>query len=104
MNTNLGPCCVCGTSNKVRNILMLHRLSPTPGKGWACLACNLPPNGAVAVVCDHCFKTYGENIYEHLRFVCTGYPAEDGRTPIAELKPDNFDHDRTGHPELAANN
>ena len=33
----------------------------------------------------------------HLRFACRGYPAADGRVPIASLT-GTHDHDRSQHP------
>lgn len=85
---NLGTCCACGKSGQdVHNVVMLNRKGPTPGKGWGCLVCGLPADGAVAVLCDDCLEA-GEEI----RFVCVGYAAEDGRMPIAELPFEPFEH------------
>lgn len=53
-NPSLGPCCVCGGTEKVRTILALHKKCPTGRGGWGCLVCGLPSDGAVAVVCDAC--------------------------------------------------
>jgi len=92
---DLGPCCACEkTGEDARNILFINRRSPTPGKGWGCLQCGIPNDGAVAVFCDDCFRSGAEP-----QFVCTGYPASDGRTPFAELSGEKFDHDLTKHPE-----
>jgi hypothetical protein len=93
---DFGPCCRCGRCHDVRNILMLSRRAPTPGKGWGCVVCGLPADGAVAVLCDDCVAS-GEGP----RFVCTGYPATDGRTPIEETSDEPFDHDETKHAEEA---
>lgn len=62
------------------------------GKGWGCFVCGLPLNGAVAVVCDDCLESGAE-----FQFVCTGYPGEDGRTPIGELSDEVFEHDLEVH-------
>ena len=44
---NLGSCCVCGVEgSRVRNIMMLHKRSLEPGKGWGCVQCGLPMDGA----------------------------------------------------------
>lgn len=51
---NLGTCCVCGGTCRVRNILNLPFKSPTPGRGWTCLVCKPEGHGAVSVVCDRC--------------------------------------------------
>lgn len=90
----LGTCCACGGSENVRNIICLDRKGPTPGKGWGCLVCGLPPDGAVAVLCDECLEQ-GTAI----RFVCIGYPASDGRMPIEELSGEPFEHNLAYHPE-----
>ena len=92
---DLGPCCACGKSGPdVRNVVMLSRRGPTPGKGWGCVVCGLPLDGAIAVLCDGCLEAQAE-----IRFVCIGYPAEDGRLPIEELPFEFFDHQREFHEE-----
>lgn len=96
MSENLGPCCACEGTDGVRNIYMLHQKSPTPGKGWGCVVCGLPSDGAVAVVCDGC--------HDHRvprRFACAGWPAQAGRVPIESLT-GAHDHDLSLHPELTA--
>lgn len=96
----LGPCCVCErVGPSVRNVLMLSKRSPIPGRGWGCFACGLPEDGASAVLCDACMPTDGEPMPE-LRFACRGYPDTDGRVPYAELEGE-FHHDRRFHPEMA---
>lgn len=92
---NLGSCCACErTGPAVRNIIALNRPGPTPGKGWGCFQCRLPMAGAMAVLCDDCL------IHKRkIRFVCTGYLAKDGRTPIEELPPGKFKHNMEYHPE-----
>jgi hypothetical protein len=49
---------------------------------------------AVAVLCDACQETGAE-----IKFVCTGHPAEDGRTPIEEAPQVKVKHDMMRHPE-----
>jgi hypothetical protein len=88
----LGKCCSCERPDGVRNVVLLEMLSPTPGRGWHCAECGLPPNGAVAVVCDDCFR-----VRRPLRWVCTGYPGTDGRTSWAELQQVPFHHDPERH-------
>lgn len=90
----LGTCCTCGTSEGVRNIVMLDRRGPVPGQGWACLVCGLPPDGAVAVLCDACAALDGPP-----KFVCDGYPARGKRVPYDELPPGVFEHDPEMHAE-----
>lgn len=88
---DLGPCCVCGTSINVSTIVCLPVRSSTPGKGWGCAVCQLPNDGAVAVVCDGCDPTAAV-------VACVGYPHEGVRTPIARLLTP-FDHDPAAHRE-----
>jgi hypothetical protein len=90
--TKLGPCCGCEGNEAVNNILMLSRRGPSPGYGWGCVVCNLPPDGAVAVLCDKCAELYKDNP-AIVRFVCRHYPSSGGRASIDELPAGNFDHD-----------
>lgn len=98
---DLGPCCACAKIGPdVRNIMMLHRLSPIPGKGWGCLQCGLPLDYAVAVLCDACLEgPFGTGPVE-IKFICTGYPASDGRTPIADAPEVKIKHNPLYHPEM----
>lgn len=93
---NFHSCCACGaTGPSVRNILMLDRLCPTPGKGWGCLTCGLPMNGALVILCDACLEAGADP-----KFVCTGWATEPERTPIVDLSPDPFGHVLHRHPEF----
>lgn len=93
---DLGPCCACGQPGPtVRNIMMLQRLCPVPGRGWGCVVCGLPPNYATAVVCDACLEDSCL-----IRWVCTGYPAKDGRTPIEAAPEVKVKHNPLYHPEM----
>jgi hypothetical protein len=92
----LGPCCACGKSGPdVRNIMMLDRLCPTPGRGWGCVQCGLPPDYAIAVLCDACLAGKAE-----IKFVCTGYPASGGRTAIDQAPKVKVKHNPLYHPEM----
>lgn len=93
----LGRCCACGGVVGVRNVLMLHQKAPMPGRGWGCVICDLPSDGAVAVTCDLCFDMGLEK--RPLRWACKGYPAEDGRVPIGELA-GSHEHDMARHAAL----
>jgi hypothetical protein len=96
---HLGPCCVCEVEGpQVRNIIMLDKLSPIPGRGWGCFACGISLNGAIAVVCDLCLEQLQADLVE-LKFACRGYPGKDGRVPIGELTQE-FHHNVLKHPEL----
>jgi hypothetical protein len=77
----LGPCCACGAVGpSVRNVGMLHKKAPVPGHGWGCVVCDLPPDGALVVLCDACTERGAQ-----LRWACRGWPGKDGRIPIDEL-------------------
>lgn len=97
---DLGSCCVCSTISGVRTILMLDALSPIPGRGWGCFVCDLPRNGAVAVLCDACTDQWqaSTEALPRLRFACRGYPASDGRAPIGAIT-GTFHHDPRKHHE-----
>lgn len=89
---DLGPCCACpAVGPAVRNVLMLSQKAPMAGRGWACLLCNLPADGAIAVVCDACLETTAP-----LTQACRGYPGEDGRVPIGDLE-GSQQHDQAIH-------
>ena len=91
----LGPCCACGRSDRlVRNMLSLDKKSPIAGRGWGCLVCDLPNDGAVAVVCDECLGA-------PLRWACRGYPGSDGRVPFDSLA-GTHQHNMARHPEATA--
>lgn len=81
----LGPCCGCGRDDvAVGNIVTLEVKNQVPGHGWGCMICNLPADGACAVLCNECIEGFLTADLK-LRFACRGYPAHDGRVPIAEL-------------------
>lgn len=83
---SLGPCCICSGTKGVCVLISLDGLCPMAGRGWGCVVCGLPPDGAVAVICDVCERRYGDAVPKVLQFFCTGYPGEDGRTPISHLR------------------
>lgn len=93
---DLGTCCVCANRRLVRTIVMLNGRCPIPGRGWGCLVCNLPADGALAVVCDYCADDYFDG-FAALRWFCTGHPGPDGRTEIRELR-GIFRHEPHNHP------
>jgi hypothetical protein len=95
---DLGPCCACDTTDPaagIYNIMLLDRLCPMPGRGWGCVQCGLPANYASAVLCNACLEAKAE-----IRFVCTGYPAKDGRTPIEDAPQAQVKHNPLYHPEM----
>lgn len=92
---NLGTCCVCRGTDNVRHIRNLNGRCPILGRGWGCPACNLPPHGAVAVVCAACDSQLEAGVAALVEF-CTGHPTRDGRTPIGDLQ-GSYDHDQSKH-------
>lgn len=93
MDIDLGPCCACGKVNlvTVRNIVALPYKAPQPGAGWGCTICELPLDGAFAVVCDHCLQTHAP-----LQFAVDGLVADKGRVPIEQVT-EPFKHDNLRH-------
>ncbi len=93
---DLGPCCICEKTQGVRNIIMLSRRGVVSGHGWGCAQCDLPADGALAVLCDECTAEFqvDESV---LKTACRGYPATEGRIAIADLPPGEFDHDPAKH-------
>lgn len=94
----LGACCNCETLEGVRNIGCVNKKAPVPGKGWGCIVCDLPADGATVVLCDACAKSLRASKADP-RFACRGYPASDGRVPFSELTGEHK-HDLSKHPEL----
>jgi hypothetical protein len=88
---SLGTCCTCESGIGVTTIVMLPLRGPVPGRGWGCAVCNMPPDGAVAVLCEACVPAYSRD-RASLRFACRGYPRTGGRVPIGELS-EPFAHD-----------
>jgi hypothetical protein len=83
----LGPCCCCGGTKLVRNIVMLPLRAPTAGIGWGCVVCGLPMDGAVYVACDRCVKAGIP-----AREVVSGRAASGERAPIESLSSVPFEH------------
>lgn len=91
---DLGPCCACSTTFNVRNIMCMPFKSPEPGYGWGCMECGLPPDGAVAFICDNCLDEEIE-----IQYIAVGPTAEHRRYPISMLtNTEPFDHDLSKHP------
>jgi hypothetical protein len=78
--------------------MMLPRRGAIPGRGWGCFQCGLPAEGACAVLCDPCLEAVatGQAVIVD---ACRGYPATDGRIPLAELQ-GAHEHNAARHPEL----
>lgn len=98
-----GPCCACGSRRRVRTFVMLDAKAPVPGTGWGCVVCNLPPDGALAVICDACAAAGGRRgETPPVREVFAGYPNDGRRVPVADCPPGEHRHDPRFHPEMAA--
>jgi len=94
MTTDLGSCCGCGKTDKtVRNVIMLDRKAPEPGKGWGCVVCNLPPDGASVILCDECL----EKKPQPLDKIVMGYPGENRRIHATAYRFVEFKHDEFLH-------
>lgn len=88
---DFGNCCACDrTGQAVRNLTMLGYKTPIPGTGWGCFVCQLPSDGAVAVVCDECVDSFRQG-KGNLKFAILGYPTEKRRIDISQLK-EPFSH------------
>lgn len=94
MAESLGPCCACGRTENVRNVLMLDKLAPIPGTGWGCVVCHAPQDGAVAVLCDDCLENRTP-----IKFVVAGFAARNARVPI-ETVTEPFGHNMIFHREV----
>ena len=96
----LGPCCVCEAPAEIGmfSIVLLNQKAPIPGRGWGCVVCQLPSDGAIAVVCNRCLDDADEGQPTALRFACRGYPQTDGRVPIDTLTGSQA-HDMRRHAE-----
>lgn len=94
----LGPCCICSKRGEdVRNLIMLDEKAPVPGTGWGCVVCDLPQDGALAVLCDECWRRFDAGEVE-LLYACKGYAGEGERIAIEALEGQHR-HDRSRHPE-----
>lgn len=88
----LGSCCICQSHKNIRNIIFLNRKCIVRGHGWGCAICHLPPDGAVAVLCENCMKLV-EDGRAKIKYAYRGYPGEDGRVPVEQLtEPHEHNH------------
>jgi len=86
------PCCNCCKRGRHTNIATLPRRALEPGKGWGCAICGLPPDGAVAILCDVCIELPGPP-----RYACAGFLVEEERIAYTDLPPGDFEHDLEVH-------
>lgn len=100
----IGRCCRCGKLKTLRTLAQLPYKGPTPGRGWGCMVCDLPPDGMVAIICDECAELPA--LEANLRWICSDYPSSTKRHSWANAKkhlvPHN--HDLSKHPEITVNN
>src|SRR5262249_19623136 len=92
---DLGLCCNCQAQPALA-VAWLRRRAPVAGPGWGCVVCDLPLDGAVAVLCDACADAL-EMCEQPPRFVCVGAPSENRRLPYTDLPAGAFDHDASKH-------
>ena len=95
----MGPCCSCEKEDEtVRNLMMMEFRAPVPGTGWGCTVCNLPRDGAVAVICDECLEGKAQ-----ITQIIVGFPAEGTRQRFVDTdKLEEFKHDLAYHPGATA--
>lgn len=96
-----GTCCACGGHADLATFLMLPFRAPVPGTGWGCVVCGLPPDGAIAAICDECAGPIASTRQAPgLKYVCLGRPLAGRVTPYS---PDSgwfrkpFTHDLSRH-------
>lgn len=90
---DLGPCCACGGTEAVVNILMLSHEAPQHATGWGCAICGLPANGALAVLCEGCLTAKNKPTQ-----ICVGYPGDGVRIPLEQAKQaPRFEHNMAKH-------
>ena len=96
MVDHMGPCCLCGKAPG-SVVVMLDFTAPVKGTGWGCVLCELPPDGAVAVLCEACAVRHPETSPD---IVCFGYPSTGGGRIHVDAYPHKpFRHDPSCHPE-----
>jgi hypothetical protein len=71
----------------VQNLVMLPWRAPIDGTGWKCEYCQLPADGALAVVCDRCIES--GRIPSR---ACYGKPEDNQRIKIEQLQDRPFEH------------
>ncbi len=89
-----GRCCACRERLPLRNVVCMSFRAPASaaGKGWGCVVCGLPADGAIAVVCDPCVQA-GAPILD----VCADYATQPERADAAPLKDTPYEHDSARH-------
>ena len=96
---DLGPCCICESTQAVDNLLQLD-FKVESETCWGCIQCGLPMEGAVAAVCDTCMETYAddEDMEEKIKFLMD---TADRRIPMPPVEERVAHvHDLSQHPEI----
>ena len=100
MDEYYGSCCVCEKPDTELNVFQMDYKNPVPSESaWGCFTCNLPMEGAVAVVCDECVEAFpDEEIWDKILFLMDGATR---RIPVPDVKDRiSHEHDLSEHPEL----
>ncbi|PHJ69182.1 hypothetical protein VF14_03355 [Nostoc linckia z18] len=94
---DLGACCGCETSEvKVTNILTIGKKTLLPGTGWGCMVCQLPLDGAIAVVCDGCLAQLEQGQEVLIKYAVYGDASNKQRCDINDLT-EEFGHKDIPH-------
>ena len=88
---HVGACCACGVTTTLRNVMFLDQKAPVAGKGWGCVVCDLPLDGAIALLCDECVANGREPIEALAGDVESGL-----RVPVEQLRGEHR-HDLVVH-------
>ena len=91
-----GTCCVCEGEMETCGLIQLDYKVESES-GWGCVQCGLPMEGAVAVVCDACFTTHGDEIVDQIKYLMNG---KTERIPVPPVENRvTHEHDLSLHPE-----
>ncbi len=100
----LGRCCRCQQADA--NVLhMLEIKSPErDGRGWGCMVCGLPPEGAIVVFCEPCAQHFEHDREAAAQWfetptICLGFPQDNRRQQVEKKQMEPHDHDLTKHPK-----
>lgn len=96
----VGPCCACRREDvELRNVVCMTFRAPDSarGKGWGCVVCAIPNDGAIAVVCDACMAAE-----RPILDVCAGYALDRERADAEPLRAIPWSHIRAFHREVEA--
>lgn len=75
---DLGLCCKCG-QEAATVIVMVSFKTPGGNGGWGCIACGLPEEGAVTVLCAECGQIDAGDRFWETPVICLGYPRDNLR-------------------------